>query len=58
MSHRWNYKVVELTPKLFGDTAARIETALQSLGLLGWELVSVTQASSMDRIRLFLKKPA
>lgn len=57
MSGRWSYKVVELKVKLFGGSmTARVQQELDKLGPLGWELVSVVQASPVDALRLYLKK--
>jgi len=57
MSTRWQYKVVDLTYRLFGDKLAdRAQAELDKLGALGWELVSVVQSSPADTLRMFLKK--
>ncbi len=57
MSKRWSYKVLELKPKIFGDSASeRLEEELNRLGTLGWELVSTTQAHTFEPIRCVLKK--
>ena len=55
--NRWSYKVVELKVKLFaGALTERVQQELDKLGPQGWELVSVVQASSVDSVRLYLKK--
>jgi hypothetical protein len=57
MSRRWQYKVVELRFQLFGGKLAeRAQAELDKLGALGWELVSLVQASPADALRIFLKK--
>ena len=57
MSGHWNYKVLELKPKIFGGSASeRLEEELNRLGKLGWELVSTTQAQTFEPIRCILKK--
>ena len=57
MSQRWSYKVVELPFKLFaGKMRDRVQQELDKLGVQGWELVSVVQASPVDTLRLYLKK--
>lgn len=55
MSERWSYKVVEVKSDFTGLKPAKIEDALNQLGLQGWELVSVL-ASGLN-VRLYLKKP-
>jgi hypothetical protein len=48
---------VELRFQLFGGKLAeRAQAELDKLGALGWELVSVVQASPADALRIFLKK--
>ena len=57
MSTRWQYKIVDLPYRLFGDKLAdRAQAELEKLGALGWELVSVVQSSPADTLRMFLKK--
>jgi hypothetical protein len=57
MNQRWSYKVVEMPFKLFaGKLTARVQAELDKLGVQGWELVSVVQASAADTLRLYLKK--
>lgn len=57
MSSRWSYKVVELKLKLFaGSLTGPVQQELDKPGPLGWELVSVVQASPVDSVRLYLKK--
>lgn len=60
MSTRWQYKVVEVKAGLFGGHKAtrRAQEELDRLGTQGWELVAVTQHSSVESIRLFLKRQA
>jgi hypothetical protein len=59
MSTRWLYKVADVPLKLFaGKLTNRIQAELDRLGGQGWELVSVTHASSADVVRLYLKKAA
>ncbi|GAB6197388.1 DUF4177 domain-containing protein [Lysobacter xanthus] len=59
MSTRWNYKVVELSFKMFGGKfVERVQAELDKLGAQGWELVSVVQASPADATRLYFKKEA
>lgn len=59
MSHRWIYKVVDVSYKLFGGKVAeRAQAELDKLGAQGWELVSVTQSQATDGLRLFLKRTA
>lgn len=54
MSKRWQYKVVEVKPTMFGIKPEQIEAQLAQLGLQGWELVSVTPHGMA--VRLYLKK--
>ena len=57
MSNRWQYKVVEISPTLFGgNQTERLQAELDKLGASGWELVSVVQSASADTIRMFLRK--
>ncbi|MCD9033510.1 DUF4177 domain-containing protein [Luteimonas sp. Y-2-2-4F] len=57
MSERWQHKVVEVPAALFGGKLTRrLQEALDKLGVQGWELVAVTQSSSLDVVRLYLKK--
>jgi len=57
MSRRWQYKVVELSYKLFGGKLKdRAQAELEKLGAQGWELVSVVQSHYADTLRMFLKK--
>lgn len=57
MSERWNYKVVEIAPKLFGGKLVEhAQQELDKLGVQGWELVSTTQHSSLEPLRMFLKR--
>ena len=61
MSGRWQHKVVELKPKMFGGkTTERAQAELDKLGAQGWELVAVAQQghSAMDSFRMFFKKEA
>lgn len=59
MSERWQYKVHEIKPSFLGAIKAnQIEDSLQTLGLQGWELVSVVHLSSMTPTLLFLKRRA
>jgi len=57
MTIRWSYKIVELKVKLFGGSLTeRVQQELDKLGPLGWELVSVVQASPVDTLRMYMKK--
>lgn len=57
MSGRWQYKVVELSYKMFGGKLTeRAQAELDKLGQQGWELVSVVQSHYADALRMFLKK--
>lgn len=57
MSERWEYKVLEVKPKLFESSATnRLEEELNRLGRLGWEVATMHQASSLEAIRVILKK--
>lgn len=57
MSGRWQYKVVELSYKMFGGKlTGRAQAELDKLGQQGWELVSVVQSHYADALRMFLKK--
>ncbi|MET0327978.1 MAG: DUF4177 domain-containing protein [Luteimonas sp.] len=58
MSERWQYKVHEIKPGLFGLKASQIEENLQALGQQGWELVNAVHISSMMPTLLFLKRRA
>ena len=54
---RWTYQVIDIKPRLFGNTAELVQAELNRVGLQGWELVTVTQPNHAHPIRLFLKKP-
>lgn len=57
MATRWQHKVVEVAQKLFGGKLAQhLQEELDRLGVQGWELVAVTQSSSLEPARLYLKK--
>jgi hypothetical protein len=59
MSTRWQHKVVEIPIKMFGGkTLQHAQEELDKLGAQGWELVTVLQHSSMEPIRMYLKRPA
>lgn len=51
---RWQYKVVQVNPKLFGARAAAVEAVLAPLGQQGWELVNAVQMGLFTW--LYLKK--
>ncbi|WP_140908375.1 DUF4177 domain-containing protein [Cognatiluteimonas lumbrici] len=56
-SNRWAYQVVELKPKLFGGSLAKLaQERLTQLGLQGWELVSAVQPHQLAPMYLYLKK--
>ena len=58
MSTRWQHKVAEVPVKMFGGKITQhAQEELDKLSLQGWQLVAVTPGSSMEPIRLFLKKP-
>lgn len=58
MSSRWQHKVVEIPVKIFGSKMGpQAQEELDKLSLQGWELVAVTQGSSVEPIRMFLKRP-
>ncbi len=59
MSGRWQHKLVEVKYRLFGGkTDERLQSELDKMGALGWELVAVVQQgpTGMDSTRLFFKK--
>lgn len=57
MATRWNHKIVEVSFSLFGSKLSeKIQSELDRLGALGWELVAVTQTSAADVVRLYFKK--
>jgi hypothetical protein len=57
VSDRWQHKIVEIPITLFGgNVAERAQAELDKLGPQGWQLVAVTQPSSLEPMRLFLKK--
>ena len=58
MSRRWTYKVVEVKAPFLVLKSEVLQDTLNQLGLQGWELVSVVQASPADATRLYFKKPA
>jgi hypothetical protein len=59
MNTRWQHKVVEVPVKIFGGkTTQRAQEELDKQSAQGWQLVAVTQASSAEAIRLYLKRPA
>lgn len=59
MSTRWQHKVAEIPIKMFGGKATQhTQEELDKLSLQGWQLVAVTQGSSVEPIRLYLKRPA
>lgn len=54
---RWSYEVLELTPNMLGPSMAeKLAEELNRLGRQGWELVSMTQVTPFDHVRLVLKK--
>lgn len=56
MSKRWNYKVIEVSYKLFaGKLTDRVQQELDKMGAQGWELVSAC-ASHDYSVRLFFKR--
>lgn len=58
MSTRWQHKVVGVPVEMFGNKAMqRAKEALEKLSVPGWQLVAVDQPSSLDSIRLYLKRP-
>ena len=58
MTSRWQHKVVEIPIKILGGKMTQqAQEELDRLSVQGWQLVAVTQGSSMEPIRLFLKKP-
>lgn len=57
MSKRWSHKIVEVPFSLFGSKLSqKIQSELDKLGALGWELVAVNQTSAADVVRLYFKK--
>ncbi len=57
MSKRWSHKVVEVPFTLFGSKLSeKLQSELDKLGALGWELVAVNQTSAADAVRLYFKK--
>ena len=56
MSERWQYKVQEIKPGMFGLKTEKVETELQTLGQQGWELVDVVQAAPWQPMMLFMKR--
>lgn len=57
MSRRWQYKVVEVSYKMFGGKLSeRAQAELDKLGAQGWELVAVVQPNPMDSLNMFLRK--
>ncbi|KGM52485.1 hypothetical protein N792_05295 [Lysobacter concretionis Ko07 = DSM 16239] len=59
MSNRWSYQVLELTPSMLGPSMSeQLSDELNRLGEQGWELVSMTQITPFDHVRLVLKKEA
>jgi len=58
MSTRWLHKVIEVPVKMFGGKVTqRAQEELDKLSVQGWQLVAVTQGSSVEPIRLYLKRP-
>ena len=57
MNDRWQYKVVEIPYRLFGNLNEDLQKALDVEGQQGWELVHVQQTMVSDSHRLFFKKP-
>lgn len=54
---RWSYEVLELTPNMLGPSMVeKLAEELNRLGRQGWELVSMTQVTPFDHVRLVLKK--
>ncbi len=53
-NERWQYQVVEMKPKWLGVPAEAVQSELNKLGQIGWELVNVMQVNST--LRLFLKR--
>ena len=56
MTSRWQHKVVEIPIKILGGKMTQqAQEELDRLSVQGWQLVAVTQGSSMEPVRLYLK---
>lgn len=53
---RWQHRVVEVPFKMFGSLTERLQAELDKHGAQGWELVTVTQSSGVEPVRLFFRK--
>ena len=54
MKQPWAYKVMTFKPGFFGLKSVELETELNKLGLLGWELVSTVSIGMA--VTCFFKK--
>lgn len=56
-SYAFEHKVIEVKPKLFGNTLlADTSEALRREGQQGWELVSAVQNASTSPLLMFFKR--
>ncbi len=56
-NRRWQYKVVEIKPRLFRSLRAdELQTRLDTLGSQGWELIEACAENRYQSGYLFLKK--
>ena len=59
MSEPRRYPELELKPSMLGPSMSeQLSDELNRLGEQGWELVSMTQITPFDHVRLILKKEA
>ncbi len=57
MKERWEYRVIQIKPRFFGVSNARLLEELNRLGLEGWEFAAAVQPQPFHALRLFLKRP-
>jgi hypothetical protein len=57
-AQRWSHQIVEVKPQFLGTNKESIQVELDRMGNQGWELVSATQGSTFESVKLFFKRPA
>ncbi len=58
MSNRWSYQVVQIKPGTWGGFKKEtLETELNRMGAMGWELVNMTVPAAYSAAMLVFKRP-